>query len=167
MFTELDSMADHHLKDVADSEYLRMISWLRRTCASLTQPPTARSVAAEGAGTTSQPRAARWGATGRSRQPRHASTAMIKIDSKYFMVAPPHLASIQMLRLVNRFRRRAAHSMRASAQVTAPGAATSMIVPVSTRPNKQTRSKHSRMSINQRSRKFNLCMHCSILSGSP
>ena len=35
MFTELDSMADYHLKDVADSEYLRMISWLRRTCESL------------------------------------------------------------------------------------------------------------------------------------
>jgi len=42
MFTELDSTADHHLKDVADSEYLRMISWLRRTCASFTQPATAR-----------------------------------------------------------------------------------------------------------------------------
>jgi integrase len=34
MFTE------HHLKDVADSEYLRMISWLRRTCESLTPPAT-------------------------------------------------------------------------------------------------------------------------------
>ena len=74
MFTELDTTADHHLKDVEDSEYLRMISWLRRTCASLTQPATARSVAAEGAGTASQPRAARWGAIGRGRQPRHAST---------------------------------------------------------------------------------------------
>jgi hypothetical protein len=42
MFTELDSMADHHLQDVADSEYLRMISWLRRTCESLTQPATYR-----------------------------------------------------------------------------------------------------------------------------
>jgi len=42
MFTELDSEADHHLKDVADSEYLRMISWLRRTCESLTQPATYR-----------------------------------------------------------------------------------------------------------------------------
>jgi hypothetical protein len=42
MFTELDSTADHRLKDVADSEYLRMISWLRRTCESLTQPATAR-----------------------------------------------------------------------------------------------------------------------------
>src|SRR5215470_2478764 len=74
MFTELDSTADHHLKDGADSEYLRMISWLRRTCALLTQPATAGSVAAEGAGTASQPRAARWGAIGRGRQPRHAST---------------------------------------------------------------------------------------------
>ena len=42
MFTELDSKDDHHLKDVADSEYLRMISWLRRTCESLTQPATYR-----------------------------------------------------------------------------------------------------------------------------
>jgi hypothetical protein len=37
MFTELDSTADHHLKDIGDTEYLRMIAWLRRTCASLTQ----------------------------------------------------------------------------------------------------------------------------------
>src|SRR5215468_3413921 len=43
MFTELDSKADHHLKDVADSEYLRMISWLRRTCELLTQPAPAAS----------------------------------------------------------------------------------------------------------------------------
>ena len=42
MFTDLDSTDDHHLKDVADSEYLQLISWLRRTCASLTQPATAR-----------------------------------------------------------------------------------------------------------------------------
>jgi hypothetical protein len=42
MFTELDSKDDHHLKDVADSEYLRMISWLRRTCESLIQPATYR-----------------------------------------------------------------------------------------------------------------------------
>jgi hypothetical protein len=42
MFTELDSTTDHHLKDVADSEYLQLISWLRRTCASLTKPATAR-----------------------------------------------------------------------------------------------------------------------------
>ena len=34
----------------------------------------------------------------------------------------------------------AAHSMRASAQVTARGAATNMIVAVSTRPNRQNRS---------------------------
>ena len=37
MFTELDNTADHHLKDTGDIEYLRMIGWLRRTCASLTQ----------------------------------------------------------------------------------------------------------------------------------
>jgi hypothetical protein len=42
MFTDLDSITDHHFKDVADSKYSRMISWLRRTCASLTQPATAR-----------------------------------------------------------------------------------------------------------------------------
>jgi len=42
MFTELDSLANHHLKDVADSAHLRMISWLRRTCESLTQPATYR-----------------------------------------------------------------------------------------------------------------------------
>jgi hypothetical protein len=41
----------------------------------------------------------------------------------------------------------AAHSMRASAQVTAPGAVTSMIVAVSTRPNRQNRSTCSRMSV--------------------
>ena len=39
MFTDLDSMADHHFKDVADSNS-RMISWLRRTCEALTQPAT-------------------------------------------------------------------------------------------------------------------------------
>src|SRR5215471_14708563 len=41
----------------------------------------------------------------------------------------------------------AAHSMRASAQVTAPGAVTSMIVAVSTRPSRQNRSTCSRMSV--------------------
>jgi len=40
-FTGLDS-TDNHLKEEVDSEYLRMISWLRRTCASLTQPAAAR-----------------------------------------------------------------------------------------------------------------------------
>ena len=39
------------------------------------------------------------------------------------------------------------HSMRARAQVTAPCAATSMIVAVSTRPNRQNRSTCSRMSV--------------------
>src|SRR5262249_17391021 len=43
--------------------------------------------------------------------------------------------------------RREAHSMRASAQVTAPGAITSMIVAVSTSPNRQNRSTSSRMSL--------------------
>ena len=38
-----------------------------------------------------------------------------------------------------------AHSMRASAQITAPGAVTSMIVAASTRPNRQNRSTCSRM----------------------
>jgi hypothetical protein len=41
----------------------------------------------------------------------------------------------------------AAHSMRASAQVTAPGAITSMIVAVSTRPKRQNKSTCSRMSL--------------------
>jgi hypothetical protein len=41
-FTELDSIIDHHLKAVGDTEYLRMIAWLRRTCASLTQPVSLR-----------------------------------------------------------------------------------------------------------------------------
>jgi hypothetical protein len=40
MFTDLDSMADHHFKDVTDSENLQMISWLRKTCEALTQPAT-------------------------------------------------------------------------------------------------------------------------------
>ena len=40
MFTDLDSMANHDFKDVADSEYSRMISWLRGTCEALTQPAT-------------------------------------------------------------------------------------------------------------------------------
>ena len=38
MFTELGSTADLHLEAGADSEYLRMTSWLRRTCESLAQP---------------------------------------------------------------------------------------------------------------------------------
>ena len=43
--------------------------------------------------------------------------------------------------------RQEAHSMRASAQVTAPGAVTSMIVAASTRPNRQNRSIRSRISV--------------------
>jgi hypothetical protein len=46
----------------------------------------------------------------------------------------------------------AAHSMRASAQVTAPGAATSRVVAVSTRPNKQNRSTCSRMSLSTKAK---------------
>jgi hypothetical protein len=46
----------------------------------------------------------------------------------------------------------AAHSMRASAQVTAPGAATNMIVAVSTRPNRQNRSTCSRMSLSTKAK---------------
>src|SRR5262249_61818450 len=49
-----------------------------------------------------------------------ASTAMIKIDSKYFMVAPLHLTSIQMLRLVNRFRRRELIQLGSPAQEQPP-----------------------------------------------
>jgi len=41
----------------------------------------------------------------------------------------------------------AAHSMKASAQVTAPGAVTNRIVAVNTRPNRQNRSTCSRMSV--------------------
>ena len=37
MFTEIDSKANHHLRETGDTEYLRMVAWLRRTCASLTQ----------------------------------------------------------------------------------------------------------------------------------
>jgi len=43
--------------------------------------------------------------------------------------------------------RQEAHSMRATAQVTAPGAVTSIIVAVSTSPNRQNRSTRSRMSV--------------------
>jgi len=49
-----------------------------------------------------------------------------------------------MLRLIKLLPAGAAHSMKASAQVTAPGAITSMIVAVSTRPNRQNRSTCSR-----------------------
>jgi hypothetical protein len=38
MFTDLDSITDHHFKDVANSEYSRMISWLRRTCETAHHP---------------------------------------------------------------------------------------------------------------------------------
>ena len=38
VFPELTSAADHRPKDVKDAEYLQMVAWLRRTCASLTRP---------------------------------------------------------------------------------------------------------------------------------
>lgn len=38
VFPELTSTADHHPKDVTDSEYLQLVMWLRRTCTSLTGP---------------------------------------------------------------------------------------------------------------------------------
>jgi len=47
----------------------------------------------------------------------------------------------------SRGRAGATHSMRASAQVTAPGAIISMIVAASTRPNRQNRSTCSRISV--------------------
>jgi hypothetical protein len=41
-FAELASAADDHRNDARDTEYLRMIAWLRRTCASLTQSESTR-----------------------------------------------------------------------------------------------------------------------------
>jgi hypothetical protein len=38
VFPELTSAADHRPEDVKDTEYLQMVTWLRRTCASLTRP---------------------------------------------------------------------------------------------------------------------------------
>jgi hypothetical protein len=38
VFPELTGAADHRLEDVKDTEYLQMVTWLRRTCASLTRP---------------------------------------------------------------------------------------------------------------------------------
>jgi len=64
----------------------------------------------------------------------------------------------------------AAHSMRASAQITAPGAMTSMIVAVSTRPNRQNRSTRSRMSVplvvTSPQGRLACVMNCSTLSSS-
>src|SRR5215471_18769533 len=57
--------------------------------------------------------------------------------------------------------------MRASAQVTAPGAVTSMIAAMSTRPNRQNRSTCSRMSVPLFRFQFGLRMDCCILDGSP
>jgi hypothetical protein len=38
VFPELTGAADHRPKDVKDTEYLQMVTWLRRTCALLTSP---------------------------------------------------------------------------------------------------------------------------------
>jgi hypothetical protein len=38
VFPELTGAADHRPKDVKDTEYLQMVTWLRRTCTSLTRP---------------------------------------------------------------------------------------------------------------------------------
>jgi len=39
-FPELTNTADHRPKDVTDTEYLQMVTWLRRTCTSLTNAAT-------------------------------------------------------------------------------------------------------------------------------
>jgi hypothetical protein len=38
VFPELTGAADHRPEEVKDTEYLQMVTWLRRTCASLTRP---------------------------------------------------------------------------------------------------------------------------------
>jgi hypothetical protein len=38
VFPELTNAADHRPKDARDTEYLQMVTWLRRTCALLTRP---------------------------------------------------------------------------------------------------------------------------------
>jgi hypothetical protein len=38
VFPELTGAADHRPENVKDTEYLQMVTWLRRTCASLTRP---------------------------------------------------------------------------------------------------------------------------------
>jgi hypothetical protein len=38
VFPEPTGAADHRSKDVRDTEYLQMVTWLRRTCALLTRP---------------------------------------------------------------------------------------------------------------------------------
>src|SRR6516225_2125088 len=79
------------------------------------------------------------------------SRARTVVDKQSRQLLPPTFSfsgdQIQMLRLIKLLPAGAAHSMKASAQVTAPGAITSMIVAVSTRPNGQNRSIRSRMSV--------------------
>jgi hypothetical protein len=41
-FPELDRTSGNGLKDAGDTEYLRMIAWLRRTCITLTQSTSPR-----------------------------------------------------------------------------------------------------------------------------
>ena len=38
VFPELADAADHRPRDVRDTEYLQMVTWLRQTCALLTRP---------------------------------------------------------------------------------------------------------------------------------
>lgn len=38
VFPERTGAADHRPRDVRDTEYLQMVTWLRRTCALLTRP---------------------------------------------------------------------------------------------------------------------------------
>jgi len=38
VFPELTGTAKHRSKDVRDADYLQMVTWLRRTCISLTNP---------------------------------------------------------------------------------------------------------------------------------
>jgi hypothetical protein len=38
VFLEFTGVTDHRPEEVKDTEYLQMVTWLRRTCASLTRP---------------------------------------------------------------------------------------------------------------------------------
>jgi hypothetical protein len=38
VFSELTGTAHHHSKDARDTEYLQMVTWMRRTCISLSGP---------------------------------------------------------------------------------------------------------------------------------
>src|SRR5215813_2660379 len=72
----------------------------------------------------------------------------LRCDFGGHLLAPPALCECQTANARDGANwRGAAHSMRASAQVTAFGAATIMIVAVSTRPSRQNRSTRSGMSV--------------------